>query len=419
MVGVRDGPSIVIVGGGYAGSEAARRLGDRAEVTLISDENFLLFTPMLAEVAAGEIEPRHIISPLRHLCPKARVVVGDVTSIDVAGRSVAVVPGLGSAPVVYRGDVLVLTAGSVPATFGIPGVEEHTIGFKSILDALRIRRRVIALLEAAAEKGDPLLTTFAIVGAGYVGSELAAGLADFLDDAMAKFYPTAPGARIILIDAVDRVAPTLPTSLSDSAARALRRRGVELRLGRRVTSVESGAVSLDDGSTIEAGTIIWSTGVRAAPLADATGLGTRKGRLIVDGNMRAAPGVFAAGDIAAVSDGRGSICPPTAQHALRHGRYLGENLVDLAAGNSVPPFRYKTMGQLVSLGRRNAVGTVMGLKVSGFIGWFLWRTYYWWRLPTFLRKVRVAMDWSLDLVFPPDVAGLPSADLGPMPGGSD
>ncbi len=410
-------PKVVIIGGGFAGVEAARRLGDRAEVTLVSRENFLLFTPMLAEVASGDVEPRHITSPLRQLCPQARVVIGEVTAVDVARRTAEVMPDVGVRSISLGGDALVLAAGSVPAGFGVPGVPENTVEFKSILDALRLRRRVVALLEAAAEERDARLTTIAIVGAGYAGAELAAGLADFLADAVPKFYPTAPRPHLVLIDAVERVTPNLPAGLSRAAAQALERRGVELILGRKVTEVGRAHVALDDGTRVETGTTIWVAGVRPGPLAEGLGLETdHSGRIVVDTMLRTGPGVFALGDIAAVPDGHGGVCPPTAQHAVRQGRYLGKHLIAILGGSSVKPFRYRTVGQLVSLGHRNAVGTVMTIKVSGFVAWFLWRSYYLMRLPTLLRKARVAIDWTLDLIFPPDIAGLPAADVGPLPG---
>ncbi|MFB3051916.1 MAG: NAD(P)/FAD-dependent oxidoreductase, partial [Acidimicrobiia bacterium] len=189
---------VLIVGGGYAGVETARGLAKSADVTILSRENFLLFTPMLAEVAAGDIEPRHIVSPLRDLCPHARVLIGEVEAVDVERRSVHYRPALGLEERTVSGDVLVLTVGSVPATFGVHGVAEETVGFKTILDALRIRRRVVALLEAAADSSDPALTTVAVIGAGYAGTELAAALADFMHAAASRYYANAPRPRILL-----------------------------------------------------------------------------------------------------------------------------------------------------------------------------------------------------------------------------
>lgn len=408
------GAAVLVLGGGFAGIEVARRLEARAEVTLVSDDNFLLFSPMLAEVAAADVDPRHIVSPIRQLCPDTRLVVGTIEEIDPGARSVWVRPQLGRPPVRYQGDALVLALGSVPATFGVEGVGEHALPFKSIADALRIRNRVLALLDAATESGDRRHTTLVVVGAGFSGAEVAAALQDFLSDAVPRFFPDAPSPRVILIDAVDRAVPALPARLSAAAERALRRRGVEVVLGKSVAGVHRDGVTLEDGRTFPASTVIWSAGVRPHPLVDGLGLPTdATGRVLVDSNLRAAPGIYALGDLAAVPDGRGGTSPPTAQFAIRQGRYLGRHLPALLAGDRGPPFRYRSLGQLVSLGHRNAVGLVLGIRLSGLPAWFLWRSYYLGRLPTLLRKARVAIDWTLDLLFPPDIAWLPGGGLGP------
>ena len=409
-------PSVIVVGGGFAGAELARRLGRRANVTLVSGDNFLLFTPLLAEAASGDVDPRHITAPLRQLCPDARLVQGDVVGVDVAGRSVTVRPPLERALRRYEGDALVLAGGSIPATYGVPGVGEWTLPFKTIADALRIRNRVLAALETATEEDNPHLVSVAVVGAGYSGVELAASLADFFNEVGPRYYPAAPTARVTLVDASERVTPMLPERLSRAAHRALEKRRVTLELGRAVEGVDDGGLVLAGGGRVEAATVVWSGGVRAGALAGESGLPAGgAGRLTVDDHLRAAPGVFALGDMALVPDGHGGMCPPTAQHALRQGRYLGKHLPDLLAGRMVRPFRYRTMGMLAAVGHRNAVGTVFGIGVAGFPAWFLWRSYYLWRLPTALRKARVAIDWSLDLFFPHDIAGLPTSDLGPTP----
>jgi NADH:ubiquinone reductase (H+-translocating) len=409
------GSSILVIGGGFAGVSVARGLDARAEVTIVSDTNFLLFTPMLAEVAAADVDPRHIISPVRQLCPHARLVQGEVLSIDPVRRSVSVRPPFGGEPIELEADAMVLAMGGISATFGVPGVADLALPFKTISDGLRIRNRVLALLERASEQPDPELTHVAVVGAGYSGAELAAALADFLSRAWPEFYATAPPPRVTLIDAVERVVPMLPARLGSKAEQALRERGVRIILGTSVSQVTPSGVELADGRAIEAATVVWAAGVRPHPLVETLGLPTDRGRLVTDGQLRVAPGVYALGDLAAVPDGRGGTSPPTAQFALRQGKYLGRHLPELIAGGKAPSFRYNTMGQLVSLGHRNAVGLVMGVPVTGFIAWFLWRSYYLLRLPTLFRKARVAMDWSLDLLFPPDIAWLPTTDLGPPP----
>ena len=407
-------PRIVVVGGGFAGTAVARRLGKRAAVTLVSDVNYLLFSPMLAEVAAADIDPRHILVPLRQLCPHARVVVGSAVELDGASCSVTVRSPVDGSETTHIGDALVIAWGGVPATFGVPGVEEHALPFKTISDALRIRTRLLAFLEESTESGDPALTSVAIVGAGYAGSELAAALADFMRRATHRYYEEAPPPRLTLIDAVDRVVPMLPEASSEAAASALRKRGVDLVLGKKVAAVDRSALRLEDGSNVEAGTIVWAGGVKGRIVPGSLGVDPGPGdRYPVDDRLRLADGVWALGDAALVPDGRGGVCPPTAQHALRQGIYLGRHLPAMLAGRRVPPFGYASMGELVALGHRNAVGRVLGVNIRGFFAWFLWRSYYLLRLPTVARKARVAFDWTLDLVFPPDVSDPVTADRGP------
>lgn len=405
---------VVIVGGGFAGTAVARALGRDAEVVLVSDRNYLLFTPMLAEVAAADIDPRHILTPLRQLCPHARVVIGTAVGVDPRRRSVDVRSPVDGSITTYSGEALVLAAGGEQATYGVPGVVDNALMFKTISDALTIRTRLITLFEDSTERPDPLLTRVIVVGAGYSGAELAASLADFMRRAARRYYPEAPTPSVWLVDAVDRVVPMLPPEASAAAARALARRGVELVLGHRVTAVDPGVVVLDDGSRLEASTIVWAGGVVGRDLPPGLDIEPEKaGRYAVDERLHLSEGVWVLGDLAIVPDGRGGLCPPTAQHAIRQGAYLGEHLPAMLAGKPTPAFEYRSMGELVALGHRNAVGRVLGFTVSGFLAWLLWRSYYLLRLPTLLRKVRVAIDWGLDLVFPPDVTDPATAPRGP------
>jgi NADH dehydrogenase len=406
--------NVVIAGGGFAGSATARALGDRANVTVVSQDNFLLFTPMLAEVAVGDVDPRHIVTPIRQLAPHAGLIQGTIEAIDPTARSVTVRPTFGTSTMEVAGDVLVIALGSVPNTFGIPGVGKHAVAFKDIGDALRIRNRLLALLESTATGTRASATKVAVVGAGYSGAEVAAAVADFLTAAVTTFYRSAPPPEVALIDAVERVTPGLSFSLSATAARALRERGVKLWLGSPVAAVDPTGVRLASGTMVEAGTVIWAAGIKPDPLVAALDGFTERGRIKVDGHLQAAPGLFAVGDAALVPAGDDRLSPPTAQFAIRQGRYLGKHMLDVMSGRSVRPFHYRTKGELVSLGHRNAVGRVLGIPVSGWPGWFLWRGYYLAQLPTWLRKSRVAIDWALDLIFPPDVAWLPSSDLGPV-----
>lgn len=402
---------VIVVGGGFAGAWTARGLGRRCQVTLVSEHNYLLFTPMLAEVAAADVDPRHILAPLRHLCPHARVVVGTAIAIDTERRSVVVRSPVDGTETTLTADALVLAAGSRPATFGIPGVAEHTIGFRTIGDALTIRHRLLTLLDATggSPRGDE--TSVAVIGAGASGAEIATAIADFLHRARRRYYPAAAEPRVTLVDMTDRVLPQLPERASRKAARAMRR--VDLRLGTPVAAIEPGVVALADGSRIAARTIVWAAGIRGHVLPGVTAPRGAGDRLVVDDHLRVTDGVWALGDVALVPDGHGGTSPPTAQHAVRQGAYLGRHLPAMLSGAETPPFRYRTLGELVSLGHRKAVGRVLGVTVSGFIGWFLWRSYYLLRLPGFFRRMRVAFDWTLDLVFPPDIADPATADPGP------
>jgi NADH dehydrogenase len=401
---------VVVAGGGFSGSKVAQGLGEAGvDVTLVSSDNFLLFTPMLAEAAVGDVDPRHIIAPLRQLAPKAHLEQGVIETINAEKRSVTVAPLFEGESRTISGDVLVIAIGSVSNTYGVPGAEEFGLPFKSIVDALRIRNRILAQMEARGT------VDVAVVGAGFSGAEVTAALADFLHEIHTRFYPKGRKPTVSLVDAVDRVTPALPAASSARAERALVKRGVKLALGSPVVAVDSHAVTLGNDERIEVDNVIWAAGVKAHPLLARSGLEADRGQLVVDGYFRTGvPNVFAVGDASHAPTGEGGFSPPTAQFALRQGRYLGRNLPAILAGESVVPFRYRSKGELVSLGHHNAVGRVLGIPVSGLLGWFLWRSYYLWQLPTMLRRARVAIDWTLDVFFPPDIAWLPSSDLGPL-----
>ena len=402
---------VLIAGSGFSGSMVARGLARKAgvEVVIVNADNFLLFTPMLAEAAVGDVDPRHIIAPIRQLAPGAELVQGIIESIDASTRTVVVSRLFGEVTESISADALVMALGSVSNTYGVAGADEHALPFKTIVDALRIRNRILAKMEAEGT------VSVAVVGAGFSGAELTAALADFLEEVHRRFYRGVTPPQVTLVDAVDRVTPALTSSLSNSAARALAKRDVRLVLGSAVTEVSPDGIRLESDEFVNAGTVIWAAGIKPHPLLARAGLETDAGRIPVDGHFRSArDGVFAVGDAALSPRGDGGFSPPTAQFALRQGKYLGRNLDVIQTGRQVAPFSYQTKGELVSLGHRNAVGRVLGFPVSGLIGWFLWRSYYLLQLPTTLRKARVAADWTLDLFFPPDIAWLPSSDLGPL-----
>ena len=414
---------IVIVGGGAAGLNAARRLqkGLRRsghQLTLISSENVFLYQSLLPEAAGGTLEPRHVVVPLRSVLRHARVVVGEVETIDFEHRLVHL-RGVDGDRLEIAYDQLVMTPGSRSRTLAVPGLSSHGIGFKTLAEAILLRNHVLSRLEAASQRPprDPrrrAALTFVFVGAGYAGVEALAELEDLARWAV-KHIPEVrhEELRWVLVEAQGAILPELGEGLGEYAARELGRRNIEIKVGTRLDSVEGGVVQLSDGETFPAETLVWTAGVKPEPIATASGLPVDDaGRLRVDASLRVEgfEGViWAAGDAAAVPDVvAGGLCPPSAQYATRQGKQLAANVLASLDGRSGEPFRFKALGSLCSLGRYKGVAVVMGLRLHGFPAWFMARTYHLLQLPTLNRKVRVVLDWTLSLFFPRDVAALGS-----------
>ncbi len=406
---------ILVVGGGFAGMYAAmemKRLTQAGHmVTLVSSENFMQYQPFLPEVASGTIDPRAVVVPLRPLLKHASIEVGDVTSIDHEARRVQVrIPD--GAVVGLDYDVLVVTAGSWSRVLPVPGLAEHGIGFKTIQEAIYLRNHVLSRLDVAAQTEDPdrrrSALTFVFVGAGFAGVEALGELEDLARDAL-RNYPTLATRemRWVLVEASGRILPELPEDLAAYARVRLEHRHIEVLLSTRLESAEDGTIRLSDGQAFVADTLVWTAGVKPSPLA---GLGTfpldEHGRIIVDDRLRVVgvPDAWAAGDIAAVPDRTtGGWAPPTAQHAMREGRRLGRNVSATLLGGEPEPFVWKNVGGVCSLGRYKGVANVFGFKVKGFLGWFLHRSYHLWAMPTIGRRVRIAIDWTIALLFPRDI----------------
>jgi NADH:ubiquinone reductase (H+-translocating) len=395
----------LVLGGGFAGSYVARYLGKRG-ATIVSPENYMLFTPMLPEAASGTLEPRHVVVPLRMMCPHAELLLGEARAHDVAGQRIQVEAGGRVFWVRYSN--LVVAIGAVVRTLPIPGLAEHALGPKSLADAIRLRNHVLERLEVAAADPSPAHRlrelTFVFVGAGYAGVEALAELADLVHDAM-RYYPGLPFAqqRWVLVDAAPKILPEIPTRLGDYAAQLLLRRGVDIRVDTRLEEVEAHAARLSDGERLLTGTVVWTAGVRANPILPELGLPVdERGRVPVDANLRVSPlnRVWALGDCAAVPNEAtpGRVDPPTSQHALRQARRLAKNL-----RGEPRPYRYRMLGEGATLGRYKGIANVMGIHFKGFLGWWITRTY---QLPLFSRKLRVVTDWTVALFFRRDIAQL-------------
>ena len=398
----------VIVGGGYAGSYVARYLGKRG-ATIVSPENSMLFTPLLPEAASGTLEPRHVVVPLRVMCPHAELVLGRATELDFTRRRVQVETFEGLVNVQYRD--LVVGLGSISRALPIPGLAEHALGFKNLADAIHLRNHVLQRLDAAdaaaTETHRERELTFVFVGAGYAGVEALAELSDLVRDAL-RYYPSLRDApqRWVLVDAATKILPEIPTRLGDYAAQQLAKRGIEIRVGTTLESVEAHAAHLSNGERFLTHTVVWTAGVKANPVLERLGLPLdERGRVKVDGTLRVEglEHVWALGDCAAVPNlaTPEAVDPPTSQHALRQARRLAKNLK-----GEPQQYRYRMLGQVATLGRYKGIADVMGLLLTGFLGWFVTRTYHLYQLPLFSRKLRVVTDWTTSLFFRRDIAEL-------------
>jgi NADH:quinone reductase (non-electrogenic) len=398
----------LVVGGGFAGGYVARLLGKRG-ATIVSPENFMLYTPLLPEAASGTLEPRHVVVPLRMMCPHAELILGRATAVDLTRRSVHVETEEDTVDVQY--DNLVVALGAISRTLPIPGLADHALGFKTLADAIRLRNHVLRRLEAAAaaptEERRRRELTFVFVGAGYAGVEALAELSDLVRDAL-RYYPTLQSERQhwVLVDAAPKILPEIPSSLGDYAARQLSGRGVDIRVSTTLQKVEPHAAVLSDGDRVDTMTVVWTAGVRANPLNERFGLPLDdRGRIKVDARLRVEghDNVWGLGDGARVPNEAtpDQYDPPTSQHALRQARRLAKNLT-----GTPKPYRYRMLGQVATLGRYKGIAEVPKLLLRGFPGWFVTRTYHLYQLPLLTRKLRVLADWTTSLFFRRDIAEL-------------
>ena len=399
-----------MLGGGFAGGYVARLLRKRG-ATIVSPENFMLYTPMLPEAASGTLEPRHVVVPLRMMCPHAELLLGKAIQLDTARRRVQVETDEGLVAVGY--EEVVIALGAVSRTLPIPGLADYGLGFKTLADAIHLRNHVLRRLEAAAaapsEGQQRRELTFVFVGAGYAGVEALAELADLVRDAL-RYYPTLRDAQQhwVLVDAAPSILPEIPPRLGEYAAKQLTGRGVDIRVGTTLTAAEPHAAVLSDGERILTSTLVWTAGVRASQFNEQLGLPVdERGRIKVDETLRVegVPNAWALGDGARVPNAvtPGEFDPPTSQHALRQARRLVKNL-----RGEPKPYGYRMLGQVATLGRYKGIAQIPGAMLRGFPGWFVTRTYHLYQLPLSTRKVRVVVDWTTALLFRRDIAELGS-----------
>jgi NADH:ubiquinone reductase (H+-translocating) len=398
---------VLVLGGGFAGAYVARELG-KCGATIVSNENFMLYTPLLPEAASGTLEPRHCVVPLRVMCPHAELLLGRATALDLEAQTVAVETDEGPQTVAWR--QLVLALGAVPRTVPVPGLAEHALSFKSLADAINLRNHVLHQLEAADgaldEEERARRLTFVFVGAGYAGVEALAELSDLTEDAL-RYYPRLRSTprRWVLVDAAPRILPEIPPPLGDYAAAELRRRDVEIHVDTTLESVSPDEAVLGNGTRIPTNSLVWTAGVAPNPALREWSLPLdEKGRVEVDELLRVKghEQVWALGDCARVPNARSDRPdPPTCQHALRQARRLARNL-----SGPPEPYGYRMLGQVATLGRHKGIAEVLGLRLRGFLGWWVTRSYHLYQLPLAQRKLRVVVDWTVALLFPRDIAEL-------------
>jgi NADH dehydrogenase len=412
---------IVILGGGFGGVYAAIHLEKllaregAVEICLVSRDNFFLFTPMLHEIAASDLEITNIVNPLRKLLRKVEVVVGEVNEIDLPNKRVSISHGYRKHSLQIDYDHLVIALGSITNFYDLPGFAELALAMKSLPDAIQLRAQIVRHLEEANSECNPIdrqsLLTFIVAGGGFAGVETVAALNDFVREAL-PFYPNLCEGmlRVMLVHSGPVILPELGESLGRYAQKVLAERGVQIRLNTRVKSMTENNVSLAYNVPIPCRTLVWTAGTVPSPLISSLPCAKERGRIVVNQFLGVPdwPDVWAVGDCAFVPDIRnpGKSHPPTAQHAIREGKVVAQNIAAALLGRPLKSFSFKTIGLLASIGRRTGVARVFGFNFSGFFAWWMWRTIYLSKLPGLDKKVRVAFDWTLDLLFPKDVCAV-------------
>ncbi len=414
---------ILILGGGFAGAYTAlhleKQLGDRTdiEVKLIAKENFVLFTPMLSEVAGGDVEVTDIVYSLRMMLRHTQVTIAEVEAVDLVRKQVRIVQSGSSNANDVSYDQLVLALGAVTNFYGNSGLEKHALTMKTLGDAILVRNRAIDALGLADNQPDETerkkLLTMVVTGGGFAGVETAGAVNDLMREAM-KFYPNLQEnmLRIVVVHAGDALLPELSESLGRYAEKQLARRGVEVLLKTKVTGYDGKEVTFSDGTKIATRMLVWTAGITPPPLLSTLPCAIERGRVLANECLQVPnwPGVWALGDCALVPDplNPGKFYPPTAQHATREAAVLAHNIVASMRGQAPKPFKFKIIGLLATIGRRTGVAEIFGVRFSGLIAWWLWRCIYLSKLPGLQKKVRVTLDWILDMIFSKDIVELPT-----------
>jgi NADH dehydrogenase len=416
-------PRVLILGGGFGGMyvalefERALARGANLDVTLVNRDNFFLFTPMLHEVAASDIDITNIVSPVRKLLRRVTFFHGEIESIDLVNKRVGLSHGHEEHCHSLPYDHLVLALGSTTNFFNLPGLAARALTMKSLDDAIFLRNRLIANLEEADFECSPStrapLLNFVVAGGGFAGVETIAGINDFLREAV-RFYPhlREDMLRVILVHPGKTILPELGGKLGAYAHRKLAERHVEIHSNCKVTAVTDREITLSDGTKVTTNTLVWTAGTSPNSLLGTLPCTKERGRVLVNEYLEVPewPGVWSLGDCAVVPDRKsGKSHPPTAQHALREGRIAAQNILATIRGEEKKPFLFSTLGLLAPIGKRSGVANILGVNFSGFIAWWLWRTIYLTKLPRFEKKVRVAFDWTLDLLFSKDLVQFTTA----------
>lgn len=417
--GTENRQRIVVLGGGFGGAYAAQQLEKKLaksghEIVLIDRQNFILFTPLLVEAGTGRLEPRHAVVPIRSFVKKARFIMGEIVDVDETSQEVLYRLGGSGTPRRLHYDHAVLSLGSVTKMPGVPGLKEHAFEMKSIGDCVALRDRAIQMLEMANTIEDEVerhrLLHFVFVGGSYTGVEAAGEFQAFLTEATHQYRNLSPAdINVTLVEMQERILPTLDEGLASYALENLRSRNVDVRLSTTVNKVEPESVTLSDDSKVHARTVVWCAGISPNPLLKKLSFDTdERGYLLCDRDLRLKghQNIWAIGDCAVNVDEDGNPYPPTAQHATRQGKHLARNIAAVLGGKDTTACNVSSPGTLAAFGCYRAVAKVYGFRVTGFLAWFLWRTVYLLKMPTWKRRVRLALDWTADLLLRRDIVQL-------------